>query len=51
MNDNYRLAHTMIGVSVLDKCIDCYTRQLGMRVLLQKEYPDGYKIELLESLS
>lgn len=41
MNDNYRLAHTMIRVSDLDKSLDFYTRLLGMRVLRQKEYPDG----------
>lgn len=44
MNDtgsNYRLAHTMIRVSDLVKSLDFYTRLLGMRVLRQKEYPDG----------
>lgn len=38
---NYRLAHTMIRVSDLDKSLDFYTRLLGMRVLRQKEYPEG----------
>jgi lactoylglutathione lyase len=31
----------MIRVSDLDKSLDFYTRLLGMRVLRQKEYPDG----------
>jgi lactoylglutathione lyase len=48
MHDNYRLAHTMIRVSDLDKSIDFYTRLLGTSVLRQKEYLEGYKIELLE---
>lgn len=37
----YRLAHTMIRVSNLDKSLDFYTRLLGMNVLRQKDYPDG----------
>ena len=44
MNDQtkkFRFAHTMIRVSNLDKTLDFYTRLLGMRVLRQKEYPDG----------
>ena len=44
MNDQskkFRLAHTMIRVSDLEKSLDFYTRLLGMRVLRQKEYPDG----------
>ena len=41
MSDKYRLAHTMIRVSDLDRSLDFYTRLLGMRVLRQKEYPEG----------
>ena len=37
----FRLAHTMIRVSDLNKSLDFYTRLLGMKVLRQKEYPDG----------
>ena len=40
MSNSYRLAHTMIRVSDLDKSLDFYTRLLGMEVLRQKEYPD-----------
>ena len=39
--NKYRLAHTMIRVSDLEKSLDFYTRLLGMHVLRQKEYPDG----------
>ena len=31
----------MIRVADLDKSLDFYTRLLGMKVLRQKEYPDG----------
>lgn len=31
----------MIRVADLDKSLDFYTRLLGMRVLRQKEYPEG----------
>ena len=41
MSNKYRLAHTMIRVRDLEKSLDFYTRLLGMRVLRQKEYPDG----------
>ena len=41
MNDNYRFAHTMIRVTDLQQSLDFYTRLLGMRILRQKEYPDG----------
>ena len=41
MASNYRLAHTMIRVSNLEKTLDFYTRLLGMKVLRQKDYPDG----------
>ncbi len=37
----YRLAHTMLRVKDLEKSLDFYTRILGMKVLRQKEYPDG----------
>ncbi len=37
----YRLAHTMVRVKDLDRSLDFYTRILGMKVLRQKEYPDG----------
>ena len=37
----YRLAHTMMRVKDLDRSLDFYTRILGMKVLRQKEYPDG----------
>ena len=33
--------HTMMRVKDQDKSIDFYTRHLGMKVLRQKEYPDG----------
>ena len=39
--NQYRFAHTMIRVGDLEKSLDFYTRLLGMRVLRQKEYPDG----------
>ena len=37
----FRLLHTMIRVKDLDRSIDFYTRHLGMKVLRQKEYPEG----------
>ncbi len=37
----FRVAHTMIRVSDLEKSLDFYTRHLGMKVLRQAEYPDG----------
>ena len=36
-----RLLHTMIRVGNLDRSIDFYTNMLGMRLLRQKEYPEG----------
>jgi len=36
-----RLLHTMIRVGNLQKSIDFYTNVLGMRLLRQKDYPDG----------
>ena len=36
-----RLLHTMLRVGDLQRSIDFYTQVLGMRVLRQKDYPDG----------
>jgi len=36
-----RILHTMIRVVDLQRSIDFYTDVLGMRLLRQKEYPDG----------
>ena len=36
-----RILHTMIRVGDLRRSIDFYTGVLGMKVLRQKEYPDG----------
>ena len=36
-----RLLHTMIRVGNLDRSIDFYTRVMGMKLLRQKEYPEG----------
>ena len=36
-----RLLHTMIRVGDLQRSIDFYTGVLGMKLLRQKEYPDG----------
>ncbi|MGD8743415.1 MAG: lactoylglutathione lyase [Granulosicoccaceae bacterium] len=36
-----RLLHTMIRVGDLQRSIDFYTRVLGMKLLRQKDYPDG----------
>lgn len=36
-----RILHTMIRVGDLDKSIKFYTEVLGMKLLRQKEYPDG----------
>ena len=36
-----RVLHTMIRVGDLQRSIDFYTGVLGMRLLRQKEYPDG----------
>ena len=36
-----RLLHTMIRVGNLEKSINFYTEILGMKLLRQKEYPDG----------
>lgn len=36
-----RLLHTMIRVGNLEKSINFYTDTLGMKLLRQKDYPDG----------
>jgi len=36
-----RLLHTMIRVGDLDRSLAFYTDVLGMRLLRQKDYPDG----------
>ncbi|MCU7815365.1 MAG: lactoylglutathione lyase [Candidatus Thiodiazotropha sp. (ex Rostrolucina anterorostrata)] len=36
-----RILHTMLRVGDLQRSIDFYTHVLGMRLLRQKEYPDG----------
>lgn len=36
-----RILHTMLRVGDLTRSIDFYTKVLGMKVLRQKDYPDG----------
>ncbi|HLR82182.1 MAG TPA: lactoylglutathione lyase [Paenalcaligenes sp.] len=36
-----RILHTMLRVGDLQRSIDFYTDVMGMRLLRQKEYPDG----------
>lgn len=36
-----RLLHTMLRVGNLEKSLDFYTNVLGMKLLRQKDYPDG----------
>jgi lactoylglutathione lyase len=36
-----RILHTMLRVGDLQRSIDFYTGVLGMRLLRQREYPDG----------
>lgn len=36
-----RLLHTMLRVRDLEKSLDFYTKILGMKLLRQKEYPEG----------
>jgi len=36
-----RLLHTMLRVGDLEKSISFYTELLGMKLLRQKDYPDG----------
>ena len=39
MNDfSFRILHTMLRVSDMERSIDFYTRLLGMRVLEQREH-------------
>jgi len=38
---NMRILHTMIRVTDLDKSIQFYTQILGMKLLRQKDYPEG----------
>jgi lactoylglutathione lyase len=38
---NFRFLHTMIRVRDLDRSIDFYTRQLGMKVLRRTDFPSG----------
>lgn len=36
-----RILHTMLRVGNLERSIDFYTKVLGMKLLRQKDYPDG----------
>ena len=36
-----RILHTMLRVGDLQRSIDFYTKVLGMKLLRQKDYPDG----------
>lgn len=36
-----RMLHTMLRVGSLERSLEFYTEVLGMRLLRQKEYPDG----------
>ena len=36
-----RLLHTMLRVGNLERSIEFYTKTLGMKLLRQKDYPDG----------
>jgi lactoylglutathione lyase len=36
-----RILHTMLRTGDLQRSIDFYTQVLGMRLLRQKDYPDG----------
>ncbi len=36
-----RMLHTMIRVGDLQRSVDFYTQVLGMKLLRQKDYPDG----------
>ena len=38
---NVRLLHTMLRVGNLERSISFYTEVLGMKLLRQKDYPDG----------
>jgi lipid-A-disaccharide synthase len=39
--DKYRYLHTMIRVRDLDKSLEFYTGQLGMKLLRKRDYPSG----------
>lgn len=41
MSGRMHFRHTMIRVKDQEKAIEFYTKQLGMKVLRQKEYPEG----------
>ena len=36
-----RILHTMLRTGNLDRSIKCYTEILGMKLLRQRDYPDG----------
>jgi lactoylglutathione lyase len=38
---NMRILHTMLRVGDLEKSVEFYTTVLGMKLLRQKDYPDG----------
>ncbi len=38
---DFRIDHTMLRVSDLDRSLDFYVRILGMKILRQTEYPEG----------
>lgn len=40
-SSGWRLLHTMIRVTDLDRSIRFYTQSLGMRLLRRQDYPDG----------
>src|ERR1700752_3796764 len=39
--EKYRYLHTMIRVRDLDKSLEFYTGQLGMKLLRKRDYPSG----------
>jgi lactoylglutathione lyase len=38
---DFRFLHTMLRVRDLDRSLDFYTRLLGMRLLMRREFPTG----------